>query len=49
MSFDDELAVLEDWDMLLNAALLCGVASTPEVTSLYREMEAWLRLPPRAS
>ena len=36
MSFDDELAVLEDWDMLLNAALLCGVASTPEVTSLYR-------------
>ena len=36
MSFDDELAVLEDWDMLLNASLLCGVASTPEVTSLYR-------------
>jgi hypothetical protein len=36
MSFDDELPVLEDWDMLLNAALLCGVASTPEVTSLYR-------------
>ena len=36
MSFDDELAVLEDWDMLLNASLLCGVAGTPEVTSLYR-------------
>ncbi len=36
MSFDDALPVLEDWDMLLNAALLCGVVSTPEVTSLYR-------------
>jgi SAM-dependent methyltransferase len=36
MSFDDRLPVLEDWDMLLNASLLCGVVSTPEVTSLYR-------------
>ena len=36
MSFDDARPVLEDWDMLLNAALLCGVVSTPEVTSLYR-------------
>jgi hypothetical protein len=36
VSFDDELKVLEDWDMLLSAALLCGVVSTPEVTSLYR-------------
>ena len=36
VSFDDELPVLEDWAMLLSAALLCGVASTPEVTSLYR-------------
>jgi GT2 family glycosyltransferase len=36
MSFDEALPVLEDWDMLLNAALLCGVVSTPEVTSLYR-------------
>ncbi len=36
VSFDDELAVLEDWDVLLSASLLCGVASTAEVTSLYR-------------
>ena len=36
VSFDDELPVLEDWDMLLSASLLCGVVSTPEVTSLYR-------------
>jgi hypothetical protein len=36
VTFDDELKVLEDWDMLLSAALLCGVVSTPEVTSLYR-------------
>ena len=36
VSFDDELKVLEDWDMLLSASLLCGVVSTPEVTSLYR-------------
>jgi hypothetical protein len=36
VSFDDELPVLEDWDLLLRASLLCGLASTPEVTSLYR-------------
>ena len=36
VSFDDELPVLEDWDVLLRASLLCGLASTPEVTSLYR-------------
>jgi len=36
VSFDDELPVLEDWAVLLSASLLCGVASTPEVTSLYR-------------
>ena len=36
VSFDDDLPVLEDWDVLLRASLLCGLASTPEVTSLYR-------------
>jgi len=36
VSFDDDLPVLEDWDVLLRAALLCGLVSTPEVTSLYR-------------
>jgi hypothetical protein len=34
--FDEELPVLEDWDVLLQAAVLCGVACTPEVTSVYR-------------
>ena len=36
VSFDDNLPVLEDWDVLMRAALLCGLVSTPEVTSLYR-------------
>ncbi len=36
VSFDDDLPVLEDWDVLLRASLLCGLAGTPEVTSLYR-------------
>lgn len=36
ISFDDELPVLEDWDVLLQSAMLCGVAGTDEVTSVYR-------------
>jgi SAM-dependent methyltransferase len=36
ISFDDDLPVLEDWDVLLQAAMLCGVAGTDEVTSVYR-------------
>lgn len=36
LSFDEDLNVLEDWDMLLRTALLCGVASTPQITSVYR-------------
>jgi glycosyltransferase involved in cell wall biosynthesis len=34
--FDDDLPVLEDWDVLLQAAMLCGVVETTEVTSVYR-------------
>ncbi len=36
VNFDDDLPVLEDWDVLLRASVLCGLSSTPEVTSLYR-------------
>jgi hypothetical protein len=36
LSFDEGLPVLEDWDVLLHAALLCGVASSEAVTSIYR-------------
>ncbi|HVE63555.1 MAG TPA: glycosyltransferase [Mycobacteriales bacterium] len=34
--YDEALHVFEDWDVLLECAALCGVASTPEVTAVYR-------------
>lgn len=37
MSFDESLQVVEDWDMLLRAAPVCGVAVSAEVTSHYRD------------
>ncbi|HVF04509.1 MAG TPA: glycosyltransferase [Frankiaceae bacterium] len=37
--FDDELTVLEDWDVVVTMAPLCGVVSTKEPTSVYRR---WL-------
>ena len=39
LRFDETLPVFEDWDLLLEAALLCGVASTPEVTGVYRRWQ----------
>jgi hypothetical protein len=36
ISFDEDLPVLEDWDVLLQSAIFCGVAATTEVTSVYR-------------
>lgn len=36
LRFDESLPVLEDWDVLLQSALVCGVASSKEVTSIYR-------------
>jgi SAM-dependent methyltransferase len=36
IAFDESLPVLEDWDVLLQATILCGVASSEEVTSIYR-------------
>lgn len=37
--FDETFEVTEDWDFLMRAALACGVANKPEVTSLYRIWE----------
>ncbi|MHB1988643.1 MAG: glycosyltransferase [Acidimicrobiales bacterium] len=36
MSFDEELEVCEDWDLLVRAALLVGVEDTGKVTSIYQ-------------
>lgn len=38
--FDETLPVLEDWDMQLRGAQLCGVASVKEITSIYHIWEA---------
>ena len=37
LTFDESVEVLEDWDMLLRASPLCGVASSAAVTSHYRD------------
>ena len=37
--FDETLAVVEDWDVILQVALLCGVTDSAAVSSLYRR---WL-------
>lgn len=34
--FDEELETTEDWDLLLRAAGVTGVTSSPEATSIYR-------------
>lgn len=34
--FDEELAVCEDWDVVLRGSLICGVATTDSVTAIYR-------------
>ncbi len=34
--FDERLTTTEDWDYLLRVAAVVGVASTPEITSIYR-------------
>lgn len=34
--FDEELAVCEDWDMILRGAFLLGVHSVEELTAIYR-------------
>jgi hypothetical protein len=36
VTFDETLTTAEDWDYLMRAATLCGVASVPEITAIYR-------------
>lgn len=36
LRFDESLTTTEDWDYLLRAAALCGVANASEATSIYR-------------
>lgn len=37
--FDENLPVLEDWDVLMRIAMLVGVTSIPDQTSLYRRLD----------
>jgi glycosyltransferase involved in cell wall biosynthesis len=36
LTFDERLAVCEDWDIILRASLFCGVEDAPVLTSIYR-------------
>jgi protein-L-isoaspartate O-methyltransferase len=36
LRFDESLPVVEDWDLLLQAAAFCGVSSSAHFTSVYR-------------
>jgi glycosyltransferase involved in cell wall biosynthesis len=36
VAFDESLTTTEDWDYIVRVALLCGVADSDEITSLYR-------------
>ena len=36
LRFDESLPVVEDWDLLLQAAALCGVTESPAITAAYR-------------
>jgi glycosyltransferase involved in cell wall biosynthesis len=35
--FDEELAVCEDWDMILRAGNVCGVSQKDKLTAIYRD------------
>ena len=37
LRFDERLSTSEDWDFLLQAAALCGIADSPEITGVYRQ------------
>lgn len=37
--FAEDLPVFEDWDLLMRIAMLVGVTSVPEATSLYRRLD----------
>ena len=36
LRFDEDLSTTEDWDFLVRAAAVTGVADSPEITSVYR-------------
>lgn len=36
MRFDETINTIEDWDFILRATFMCGVASSPVVTNIYR-------------
>ena len=40
LRFDEDLDLLEDWDLLMRAALRIGVRSKPRATSLYRRLDS---------
>lgn len=39
LRFDEELAVCEDWDVILRGSLLCGVNEVMALTAIYRRWE----------
>jgi len=51
LTFDEGLAVLEDWQLLLQLVLLCGVHDTGRTTSVYHRWEgadsSWGGIDPR--
>ncbi|CAN5518253.1 methyltransferase domain-containing protein [soil metagenome] len=51
LDFDDSLEVLEDWQLLMEMAFICGVHDTGRVTSIYRRWEgtqsSWGAIDPR--
>lgn len=36
LRFDETLNTIEDWDFIMRAVFLCDVASSPEITNIYR-------------
>ncbi|WP_127531983.1 methyltransferase domain-containing protein [Paenibacillus kobensis] len=36
LRFDESINTIEDWDFIVRSAFICGVASTPVVTNIYR-------------
>lgn len=39
IEFDESLTTTEDWDFLLRTAAVCGVSSSSEITSIYRQWD----------
>lgn len=39
IEFDESLTTTEDWDFLMRTAAVCGVSSSNEITSIYRQWD----------